>query len=383
MKDPSITYFPVGNGDTTLISLSDGTKILIDCNITEDSRDDSEKERYPVHEHLLKEMRKDESGNPHLDVFILTHPDEDHCRGFCTTFYRGDPSKYGQADRKAGLIIIDELWFTPRIFSPHEDDLSESAQYLSDEAERRMSLYRARDSKSEMPGNRLRVIGYSDNPKLKGLESIITVPGNAINLINGDLKSDFSFFIHAPFKKDTDSEWSKRNDTSVIVQARFDMPNAKDAGLAMFGGDSCCEIFKEIVEKSEEEDLQWDLLLAPHHCSWHFFNEQSYEDDPTPEKTSIELLNMHREGAYVIASCKPVVDDGDNPPHIQAATEYKKHVEKDKFLVTMEHPSEKEPLPIHFIITRMGPQKKDELSRKSIVSSAAVDAVVGTPQTYG
>ncbi len=383
MKDPSITYFPVGNGDTTLIGLSDGTNILIDCNITEDSRDDSEKERYPVHEYLLKEMRKDESGNPHLDAFILTHPDEDHCRGFCTTFFRGAPSGYGQSHRKENLIIIDELWFTPRIFSPHEDELSESAEAFRNEAKRRMELYRAGDPNSKEPGNRLRIIGYSGNPEMRGLESILTVPGNAINMINGSLKSDFSLFIHAPFKKDTDSKWSERNDTSVVFQARFDMSGAENAGLAFFGGDSGCAIFREIVEKSKDEDLQWDLFLAPHHCSWHYFSEQSYEDDSTPEETSTELLNMHGKGAYIIASCKPVVDDDDNPPHFQAAKEYKKQVGEEKFLVTMEHPNEKEPHPIHFIITRMGPQKKDNSSAKGVRSSAAVGAVTRTPQTYG
>lgn len=383
MKDPSITYFPVGNGDTTLIGLSDGTNILIDCNITEDSRNDREKERYSVHKHLLEEMGKDGSNIPHLDAFILTHPDEDHCRGFCTAFYRGDPSKYSQADRRAGLIIIDELWFTPRIISSYEDDLCESAKHFCDEVNRRMKLYKADDPDSGIPGNRLRIIGYSDNPEMRGLESILTVPGNTINQINGSQKVDFSFFIHAPFKKDTDSEESERNHTSVVIQARFDMPNAKNAGLAMFGGDSGCAIFKKIAERSDEEDLQWDLFTAPHHCSWYFFNEQSYEDDPIPDKTSVELLKMHREGAYIIASCKPVVDNGDNPPHFQAAKEYKKHVEKGKFLVTMEHPNEDEPLPIHFIITRMGPQKKDHSSAKGIRSSAAVGAVTRTPQTYG
>jgi len=383
LKDPSITYFPVGNGDTTLISLSDDTKILIDCNITEDSRDDNEKERYPVHEHLLKEMKRDKSDNPHLDAFILTHPDEDHCRGFCSTFYSGDPSGYSQADREKDLIIIDELWFTPRIFPSNKEKLSESAKGFYDEAKRRMKLYKSGDPESKEPGNRLRIIGYSDNPELEGLEAILTVPGNAINLINGGRKSDFSFFIHAPFKNDTDSEETERNKTSVVFQARFSTPGAENAGLAFFGGDSNCAVIKRIVEKSKDEDLQWDLFLTPHHCSWHYFSEQSYEDNSTPEETSIELLKMHREGAYIIASCKPVVDDDESPPNFQAAKEYKKHVEKGKFLVTMEHPNEKEPLPIHFIITRMGPQKKDHSSAKGVRSSAAVGAAVRTPQTYG
>ncbi len=49
MADPKITFFPVGNGDCVLITLSDGTQMVIDCNIIEDSRDDNVESRYDVH----------------------------------------------------------------------------------------------------------------------------------------------------------------------------------------------------------------------------------------------------------------------------------------------------------------------------------------------
>ena len=39
-----------------------------------------------------------------------------------------------------------------------------------------MKLYQNADSKSENPGNRLRIIGYSDNEELKGLDKILTTP---------------------------------------------------------------------------------------------------------------------------------------------------------------------------------------------------------------
>jgi hypothetical protein len=247
-----------------------------------------------------------------------------------------------------------------------------------------MKLYCESNSKSKEPGNRLRVIGYSDNEELKGLENVLITPGNSINLFNNKIESDFSFFIHAPFKEDNDSELSARNDTSIVLQARFDVNDEKNAGLAFFGGDSQCAILEKIVERSEKQDLQWDLFLAPHHCSWHFFNELSYEKDPTPSKKILDLLGMGREGAFIIASCKPIVDNDDNPPYFVAAKEYKKKVKEGNFLVTTEWPNEKEPAPINFRITKMGPQLKEETStNKSIVSSAAIQSVIRTPQTYG
>jgi beta-lactamase superfamily II metal-dependent hydrolase len=67
MAEASITYFPVGNGDTSLIRLKDGTSILIDVCMASDDED-----KYDVHGHLIGELRS-EKGVPHLDAFILTH----------------------------------------------------------------------------------------------------------------------------------------------------------------------------------------------------------------------------------------------------------------------------------------------------------------------
>jgi len=132
MTDPSITYFPVGNGDTSLIQLSNGFHILIDCNITNDSKNESDDATYNVRNHLLSVLKK-EKDVPYVDAFILTHPDEDHCRGFGETFYTGDPSAYSYKHKKEGLIRIDELWFTPRIFSPHEKDMCDTAKIIRKE----------------------------------------------------------------------------------------------------------------------------------------------------------------------------------------------------------------------------------------------------------
>lgn len=382
MTDPSITYFPVGNGDTSLIRLSNGFDILIDCNITNDSKDESDETTYNVHDHLLSILKK-EKETPYVDAFILTHPDEDHCRGFGETYYTGDPSVYSDKHKKAGLIRIDELWFTPRIFSPHEKDMCDTAKIIRKEAKRRMQLYQEKKSERNNCGNRLHIIGYTDNPDLKGLKEIITSPGDSINTINGSSLKDFSFFVHAPFKKDTDSKWAERNDTSVVLQARFDVEEEKNAALVFFGGDSGYEVWEEIVRISKDATLKWDIFLAPHHCSWSFFNEVPYDKDDKPCTTSLELLSKKRSGAIIVASCKPIKDDDDNPPHHAAEKQYIESVGKENFLVTSEYPDSKKPQPLIFTITKKGPQKK-ELSRSQSNSTAsAINTVLKTPHTYG
>jgi len=383
MSDATVTYFPVGNGDTVLVHLSDKTDILFDCNITEASRDEDFESRYDVHNHLLKVLKKDPSRVSHLDAFILTHPDQDHCRGFGDTFYIGNPTDYTDTDKKNGRILIDELWFTPRLFNRTETELCSEAKAFRKEAKRRMKLYQDKASSRTNSGNRLRIIGYSDTPELEGLESIISTPGQTVNLINGVVKNDFSFFIHAPFKGDTDSKWGERNLTSVVLQAQFDIDDSEDAALAFFGGDAGCDVWERILDRSKDENLEWDLFLAPHHCSWSFFSLEPYKDNKTPSGKCIQLLQKKREGALVVASCKPIKDDDDNPPHFAAKQQYIKVVGKNNFYVTMEYPDEKSPQPLEFRLTKNGPQKIDSSPSSAITSSAAIKSTTGTPQTYG
>jgi len=390
--DPTITYFPVGNGDTSLITLSDRTTILIDCNLSQDLEDEEGEARYDVRAHLLDAtvLKRDGDGRPHLNAFILTHPDQDHLLGLARAFYLGDPAKYGEEDAEEDRIIIDELWFAPRIFSPHEKDLCEEAKAYRKEAKRRISVYRTGTAASNKAGNRLRVIGYSDSEELEGLDAVLTVPGKTLSRINGGDKTDFSFFVHAPRKKDTDSKWSERNDTSIILQARFAVDGEADAALAFFGGDAGCAIWEQVVEISDDEHLAWDLFLAPHHCSWTFFREpdtsnddsKGKDDEDKPSQTILSLLRTKRKGAWVVASSKPVKDDDDNPPHHKAAEVYRDEVGTDHFLCTMEHPDEEAPQPITFAMSANGPIK-EESEDDDAAKAAGVAGVFVKPAKYG
>ncbi len=57
-KELSITHFPVGNGDTSLIRLKDGTTIIIDCHICEDGP-------YDVTSHLLESLNYEDENSSH------------------------------------------------------------------------------------------------------------------------------------------------------------------------------------------------------------------------------------------------------------------------------------------------------------------------------
>jgi len=271
----------------------------------------------------------------------------------------------------------------PRIFAPHEKDLCDEARVFRKEVNRRIDLYRSGSQASNSPGNRFRVIGFSDNPDLKGLDSFLTVPGNITNTVSRLVKTDFEIFVHAPTKKESDSKWNERNDTSIVLQLRFKIGNDNKAALAMFSGDAHCGIWSNIIEKSKTPDLEFDLFLAPHHCSWTFFSEEPSENE-NPDDAILDFLKTKkREGAIVICSSKPIKDDDDNPPHYIAYQAYEEIFGNNNVLCTMEHPSEDNPEPIYFTMTKNGPVKDDYSKKGQVLSSAALTSTVSTPRTYG
>ena len=109
-----IKFYPVGNADCTLIKLDNGKTIIIDCQILADLTDGHGKQvMFDTKADLLKELKKDVLGHPFVDLFISTHPHDDHCTGFSGNFYHGDVADYDE-DKNKDEIIIEELWITPR-----------------------------------------------------------------------------------------------------------------------------------------------------------------------------------------------------------------------------------------------------------------------------
>src|SRR5690349_9227158 len=313
-----IKYYPVGNGDQSLITLKDGTTIIVDCNIRQESIGSNDPKIYDVKKDLLKSIRW-QNDNPHVDVFVLTHGDCDHCRGYKNNFYQGDPTKYSDKNRKAEEIIIDEMWFSPMIAEEHTNNDEDAYQQ---EAERRLDLHRKKGPNRNLPGNRIKIIGYDGNKDYKDLNHLRAIPGTIVKEFNNKIQNTFSVFIHAPFKEHLNSAEKDKNSTSIVFQARFkEFATDKDfIGLAMFGGDSDHYSWKIILEKTKkykndvnEQALNFDLFLAPHHCSWSFFNDRPQHENPEPTETSLEVLDYIRPCGKVIASSKKIVDDDDNP----------------------------------------------------------------------
>lgn len=388
----TIKFYPVCNGDQSIITLADKTTILVDCNIRETAKGDDDEKLFDVHEDLLKSIQKDKDNIPFVDVFILTHGDQDHCRGFEKNFYQGDPKNYSDADKKNNLIRVDAMWFSPMIAEEHKNSDEEAYQK---EAERRLELHRKKNTSKDNPGNRIRIIGYDGNKKYEDLDKLRSTPGDIVTRFNDKDQEIFSVFIHSPFKEHLVGESSdKKNSTSIVFQARF-KEKKEDSNfitLAMFGGDSDHIAWENILAKTKksgkdksESALDWDIFLAPHHCSWSFFNDRPQENNTEPKKTSLEALDYKRGNSpKIIASCKIIVEAKPNPPHNAAKKEYVKKVTDSNFLNTTTYDIKDDtPQPIIFEITSQGPIKPKQVEGSAKVVGAAGLGVVNSTSKYG
>ena len=123
------------------------------------------------------------------------------------------------------------------------------------------------------------------------------------------------------------------------------------------------------------------MFFAPHHCSWTFFNNTPQEDNPDPQKYSLEILDFKRtDKSKIIASCKEIKNNTDNPPHYEAKQQYVKKVKSENFLHTEES---KTPQPIIFEITNQGPMKPKEEEGSAKGTGSAGLGAINQPSTYG
>ena len=375
-----ITFYPVLNGDCSLIEFANGQKMMFDCNFRGDAEDENNDDYNVIKDLLENKLKGTHKGLPYLDAFVLTHPDQDHCRGFKDKFFQGKnpetkdgaPSK---SDKDNKLILIGELWYSPRVFSENTNELSEDAKAFKKEAQRRMKLYEENSSDKDKPGNRIRIIGYADVDALDNIPSeVISAAGDTVKKLNGKTLSDFRFFVHAPFKDSIKDD--NRNATSIVLQIRVDEGDKSDVGRIVLGGDSEWRVWKKIMEKtSDDNNLKWNLLEAPHHCSYHFFADNR---DNEPEQSSLDFLAKRINKGYVVSSSKTIKQNNDNPPCQKAKNRYIKSLndKEDYFKCTTVDDVQN---PVIFEVKSDGIHLVEETEQKKETKSA----IGGREHIYG
>ena len=336
-----IMFWPVGTGDSTTIVVDDDHVMQVDLHDMAQADLDGAVVM-PVVDELAACLPK-RDGRPYLAVFVLTHADQDHCRGFADLLE---------------AVTIGELWATPRLWREYEEAdavICADAQDFQEEAERRVRATRAAVDRGEQPasGDRILVVGYDTDREEHAYADLpdeyLTGPGHAVTALDGeDMAEVFEAFIHAPFADDCAAA---RNETSLALQITLKDPSGSDGRILLLGDlahNTIMKIFTYSEAHQREDRLTWDVLLAPHHCSQYVM----YQDGEL-EQDVLDAFERHaREHAVIVASSVPVParnDLGDNPPHAKAKARYLQLVDgADCFICTGEWPDADQPKPVVF-----------------------------------
>jgi hypothetical protein len=342
-KGPSFIFWPVGCGDSTTIAISDTENLQIDLNDTAIAEAD-DNEKIPLVNELFAKLPKRNS-KPYLSCFVLTHVDLDHCRGFADILKR---------------VTIGELWHTPRVFREHHGDMCDDAVAFRKEAKRRVAAT-IKAGGDPGAGSRVRVVGYDDllqEDTYRGFpKAFFTTPGQSVTSLDGvDIGDRFAAFVHAPFKNDAADE---RNETSLGMQIVIGTAASWMAGL--FFGDLSYPTLRRVFDETNNHNnlakLNWNVLLAPHHCSKKaMYEKDDKSNDVLKQDILDDLKKRQYAGGFIVSSSSTIPGtnaSGDNPPHAKAKNRYQE-IASGSFLCTGEYSTSKKMRPIIITVTAQG-----------------------------
>ncbi|MCK4765307.1 MAG: hypothetical protein KAW12_24110 [Candidatus Aminicenantes bacterium] len=388
MSTSKIIFYPVNNGAMALLKLNDDkeTTIMVDMNIREAADDDDEDE-YDVANHLRSQLKEDDYGRPYLDAFVLSHNDDDHIKGIQNHFHLGSLDGYKEPEEgEKPKIIINEIWATSRFWKRASDSnkLCDDAKAFNREMKRRVKIF---ENTKKIPNasDRALIIGEDPDGKTDDLDDIVMEVGSSFSEVNRqNLSKKIQIKILGPLsqqKNEADEDFNKKNRGSVILLIKI-----KESGYEnklLLPGDAEVLVWECLWGKYKNNisNLEYDILLAPHHCSWHSlsYDSQSQCDNPEVSEDAESALSQAKEGAYIISSSKPIKNNDDDPPSFAAKKEYLVIVKKKHFLCTEEYPKEGDVEPIVLKLTSFGPQLKGQKSKSRI--SQASSGPVG--QAFG
>lgn len=341
-----VTFYPLGNADTTLIQLNSGKNILFDY-MHVNSSEDAEDKRCNLKEELNKVVTV-----PSYDVVCFTHLDEDHVRNAHEYFYLDHSPKYQGEGRKK----IEEMWVPAEAITESKNNCNKSARVIQAEARHRLKnnygirvFSRPKKFKEWCDKNE----GY-DYEKIKHriVDAGKLVP--SISLTNDGAE----FFVHCPFY--SESKDIDRNNNGIVVQCKFD--NLYKSTLIL-GADIGYEVWENIIDitkaKGNQKRLEWDLFHISHHCSYKSLAAEKGDTKTSPSDTIKWLYEQQgNTGAVLVSPSDPIPKDygpkeGEQPPHKQAYNYYDQDA-SGSVKVTMEYPTKNYPKPMKFSIGHNG-----------------------------
>ena len=386
----SITFFPVGNGDMTLITFDNDQKLLADLYVRK-AADDDDDDTPDVMTDLRSRLTRDEIGRLFIDGFMLSHPDKDHIGGLVQHFHLGPPDDWKKADDK---ILIREMWSSPVVFRRADSrmTLCDDAKAWAAEARRRVALYRESGS-ATVEGNRIQIMGEDEDGKTDDILGIVVKTDALVTKLNRVTSGTFEARLLAPMPHADDEELEDRlakNRSSIILRFSIRGGGILDKCRFLSGGDAEVAVWERLWGKhgSDRPDwLQYDVLQTPHHCSWHSLSYDSFSklgEDAEVNDDARSALAQTRKGAIIVASCKVIDPEDCDPPSDRAKREYISILDDgdERFLCVADF-WDTEGRALEYEITSSGITKKAKSAAKAAVAALGVGATAAEARGHG
>ena len=342
--------------------------------------DDPDKDVPDVAAKLREKLSRDDEDRLFVDALLLSHPDEDHCRGLRNHFHLGPPDEWSESSDK---ILIREVWSSPMVFrrASRRHVLCDDAKAFNTEARRRVRKFRETPWLVE-DGDRILILGEDEEGKTDDLQDVLIRVDEEFSRINGQYDHSMKALLLAPLpaEDEDDEEVLSKNNSSTIL--RFSLTGGENQDKCRFltGGDAEVAIWKKLWDRYcwRTDWLSYDILLSPHHCSWHSLSHDSWSDLGEKAEVSEDArnaLSQARDGATIVASSNKIKDDDNDPPCIRAKREYEAIAEDaaGTFECVGERPSEKSPDVMEFEISANGSRLTTALmGAPSILGAGAI-----------
>lgn len=386
----SITFFPVGNGDMTLVTFDNGQKLLIDL-LARKAADDADDETPDVMSDLRGRLTRDEKGRLFVDGFLLSHPDADHICGLETHFHLGTP---GDWDEDGDKILIREMWSSPIVFRRASKDhvLCDDAKAWAKEARRRVALYREKGT-ATIEGDRIQIMGEDQDGKTDDILPIVVKAEALVTSLNRVASGTFEGRLLAPIPHDDDEKLEEllgKNQSSVIIRFSILGGGVLDKCRFLSGGDAEAAIWERLWDKHGDYNADWlsyDILQTPHHCSWHSLSYDSYStygEDAEVCEGARNALAQIRKGAVIVASSKTIDPEDVDPPSDRAKREYITIVDdaEDRFICVADVWDD-EDRALQYDVTGSGVTKAVKSAAKAAVAALGIGATAAQARSHG
>lgn len=386
----SITFFPVGNGDMTLITFDNDQKLLVDLHVRK-AADNDDDDTPDVMADLRGRLTRDEKGRLFVDGLLLSHPDKDHICGLATHFHLGPPDEWKKDDDK---ILIREMWSSPVVFRRASKDhvLCDDAKAWAKEARRRVALYREKGT-ATVEGDRIQIMGEDEDGKTDDILAIVVKADDVVTKLNRVASGTFEGRLLAPIPHGDDEELDEllgKNHSSVVLRFSIRGGGILDKCRFLTGGDAEVAIWERLWGKHgiyQADWLSYDILQAPHHCSWHSLSYDSYStygEDAEVCDDARSALAQIRKGAIVVASSKAIDPNEADPPSDRAKREYISIVDgkSDRFICVADVWEEEERA-LQYEITSSGITKVVKSAAKAAVAALGIGATAAQARPHG